>query len=116
MITTTDSTLFDNPLVEARDIHFSFNDRPIYSGLNVIIPRGKVTVIMGPSGCGKSTFLSLLGGRLQPASGCLLFDEETIPARRGKQLYSMRRKMGMLFQNSALLTDLNVYDLSLIHI
>ena len=102
--------LFDNPIVEARDVCFSFAERNIYSGLNLTIPRGKVTVIMGPSGCGKSTFLSLLGGRLRADSGELRFNGVPIPAHRSSALFDMRRKMGMLFQNSALLTDLSVFD------
>jgi len=101
---------FDNPMVEARDIHFSFGRRPIYSGLNMVIPRGKITVILGPSGCGKSTFLSLVGGRLRPGSGDLLFDGAPIPPPGSNHLFEMRRKMGMLFQSSALLTDLSVFD------
>ncbi len=110
MTLATDSALFDNPIVEAKDIHFSFAERNIYRGLNLTIPRGKVTVIMGPSGCGKSTFLNLLGGRLQADSGTLIFDGAPIPASRSAALFEMRRKMGMLFQNSALLTDLSVFD------
>ena len=57
------SEILNNDIVEAKNIHFSFGDRPVFRGLDLNIPRGKVTVIMGPSGCGKSTFLSLLGGR-----------------------------------------------------
>ena len=101
---------FDDPMVEAKDVRFSFGQRPIFDGLDIIIPRGAVTVIMGPSGCGKSTFLSLLGGRLRPQSGHLLFDGEPIPPRGSSRLFTMRRKMGMLFQSSALLTDLSVFD------
>lgn len=105
-----DAPLFDNPMVEARDIHFSFGRRRIYEGLDVVIPRGKVTVILGPSGCGKSTLLSLVGGRLRPHRGRLLFDGEPIPTQDSSRLFQMRRKMGMLFQSSALLTDLSVFD------
>ena len=101
---------FENPMVEARDIHFAFGQRSIYSGLDLVIPRGKVTVIMGPSGCGKSTFLSLVGGRLHPHQGSLLFDGAPVPPRNSNRLFEMRRKMGMLFQSSALLTDLSVFD------
>lgn len=101
---------FNDPLVEAKNIHFSFSERPVYSNLNLTIPRGKVTVIMGPSGCGKSTFLSLLGGRLYPEAGDLIFDGAPVPAEKSVALYEMRRKMGMLFQNSALLTDINVFE------
>lgn len=107
---TRPSKLFDNSLVHASDIHFSFGDRSIFNGLNLTVPRGKVTVIMGPSGCGKSTFLNMLGGRIKPDHGSLIFDGSPISTVQGAELYAMRRKMGMLFQNSALLTDLNVYD------
>lgn len=102
--------LFADPIVEAKDVHFSFAQQSIYRGLNLLIPRGKVTVIMGASGCGKSTFLSLLGGRLQPSSGQVLFDGQSVAALSNNQLFAMRRKMGMLFQSSALLTDLSVFE------
>lgn len=101
---------FQDPMVEARGVDFAFGGRAIYHGLDIVIPRGKVTVIMGPSGCGKSTFLSLVGGRLRPRRGELWFDGERIPPRGSKRLFVMRRKMGMLFQSSALLTDLTVFD------
>ena len=99
-----------SPLVDASDICFSFGEKTVFNGLSLAIPRGKVTVILGPSGCGKSTFLSLLGGRVAPASGSLVFDGMQVPASKSPLLYKMRKKMGMLFQNSALLTDLNVFD------
>lgn len=103
-------TFFQKPMVEAKGVHFSFGQRAIYAGLDVIIPRGKVTAIMGPSGCGKSTLLGMVGGRLQPQRGKVLFDGEQVPSRNGPRLFAMRRKMGMLFQSSALLTDLSVFD------
>ena len=101
---------FVDPMVEVSDLYFSFPQRSIYEGLNVVIPRGKVTVILGPSGCGKSTFLSFVGGRLKPQKGRVIFDRQPVPTRRGEELYAMRRKMGMLFQSSALLTDLTVFE------
>ena len=101
---------FDNSLINVIDVHFSFGDRSIFNGLNLTVPRGKVTAIMGPSGCGKSTFLNMLGGRIEPDRGSLIFDGKSVPTVQGAELYAMRRKMGMLFQNSALLTDLDVYD------
>ena len=90
-------SLLDNPIVNARDLHFSFGERVIFNGLKLQIPRGKVTVIMGPSGCGKSTFLSLLGGRLRASSGELQFDNSDVPGSKDPAVYDMRRKMGMLF-------------------
>lgn len=91
-------------------MHFAYRDRSVFESLNLSIPRGKVTVIMGPSGCGKSTFLSLLGGRLAPTSGRIEFDGKPVLTTPCPQLYEMRRKMGMLFQKNALLTDLSVFD------
>lgn len=114
---------FDNPMVEAKGVDFAFGSgasagagagsggaRAIYRGLDLVVPRGKVTVILGPSGCGKSTLLSLVGGRLRPSGGDLLFDGAPIPPPGSARLFAMRRKMGMLFQSSALLTDLTVFD------
>lgn len=99
----------NEPLVIADGLEFAFANRSVYSGLDLTIERGKITVILGPSGCGKSTFLGLLGGRLRPQFGSLTFDGEAIP-EKGRALLNMRKKMGMLFQNSALLTDLSVYE------
>ena len=104
------SSLFDDPIVDAQNVDFSFTQRSIFKGLSLKIPRGKVTVIMGPSGCGKSTFLGLLGGRLPIHGGALAFDGKPVPQTKSGLLYEMRRKMGMLFQNSALLTDLDVFE------
>ena len=96
--------------MRAENISFSFGSRPVFNNLDILIPKGKVTVLMGPSGCGKSTFLGLLGGRLRPDSGELEFNHTAVEPGDRKKLYAMRRNMGMLFQNSALLTDLNVYE------
>lgn len=100
----------DPSLVSVRDLDFSFPGRPIYAGLSMQIPKGKVTVIMGPSGCGKSTLLGLIGGRLSPSRGDVVFGGQSIPGLSRRQLYDVRTSMGMLFQSSALLTDLSVYD------
>jgi phospholipid/cholesterol/gamma-HCH transport system ATP-binding protein len=103
----------DNPndvLIEIRDVSFSFGDHRIYDGLNMTIPRGKVTAIMGPSGCGKSTLLNFIGGRLRPNSGDIRVNDVSVPAQSRRELYFMRRQMGMMFQSSALLTDLSVFE------
>lgn len=121
---TAPPDFFDNPMVEASGVDFAFASgasaasasgngggaRAIYRGLDLAVPRGKVTVILGPSGCGKSTFLSLVGGRLRPSAGEIKFDGAPIPPAGSARLFTMRRKMGMLFQSSALLTDLTVFD------
>src|SRR4030042_1720668 len=79
---------------------------PIYLSLG--IPRGKVTAIMGGSGCGKTSLLNLIGGRLRPGRGQVLVDGQNVPDLNIRELYQLRKRMGMLFQPGALLTDLSV--------
>lgn len=97
-------------LVEISDLHFSWQDRVVLDGISLSIPRGKVTVIMGPSGTGKTTLLQLIGGRLRPGSGLVLVDGHSIPDISRAALFELRKRMGMLFQNGALLTDLSVFE------
>ncbi|KAA3625802.1 MAG: ATP-binding cassette domain-containing protein [Proteobacteria bacterium] len=97
-------------LLTLSGVGFSFPGRLLFDDLEIKIARGKVTVIMGPSGCGKSTLLSLIGGRLRATRGTVAFDGEEVNPRNRESLYRMRRKMGMLFQSSALLTDLTVFE------
>jgi phospholipid/cholesterol/gamma-HCH transport system ATP-binding protein len=93
-----------------RDLHYSRGHRRIYEGLNLEIPRGRVTAIMGPSGTGKTTMLRLLTGQILPDHGSILIEGEDVAKMRRKQLYNYRKRIGMLFQNGALLTDINVYE------
>jgi phospholipid/cholesterol/gamma-HCH transport system ATP-binding protein len=98
------------PMVQIRDLSFSRGDRPIFDHIDLDIPRGSITAIMGPSGTGKTTLLRLIGGQLVPDSGQVLFDGRNVHALRHRQLYALRRRMGMLFQSGALFTDLNVFE------
>jgi phospholipid/cholesterol/gamma-HCH transport system ATP-binding protein len=97
-------------LVEIRDVHFARGTRSILSDMTLGIPRGQVTVIMGGSGCGKTTLLNLIGGRLRPSQGQVLVDGLSVPDLSQKALYALRKRMGMLFQTGALLTDLSVFE------
>lgn len=89
---------------------FYRGDRAIYKDISIQIPKGKVTVVMGPSGTGKTTLLRLIGGQLKPDSGKILVDGKNVPELNRKELYSIRKKIGMLFQSGALFTDINVFD------
>jgi len=100
----------DNELVKIRGLHFSRGDKVIFDGIDLDIPRGKITAIMGPSGTGKTTLLKLIGGQLKPQQGSIHFLGENIPALKTRKLFEMRKKMGMLFQTGALLTDMSVFD------
>ncbi len=65
---------------------------------------------MGPSGTGKTTLLKLITRQLRPDKGVVLVDGEDIGKYGTSELYDMRKRIGMLFQNGALLTDMSVFD------
>jgi len=100
----------NNTLVKIRDLHFSRGSKAIFRGLSADIPQGKITTILGPSGTGKTTLLKLIGGQLKPSSGSIEVDGQSVAKLSRKELYALRKRMGMLFQSGALLTDLNVFD------
>ena len=100
----------NNDLVTVKNLTFSRGERKIFDGVDVHVPKGKVTAIMGPSGIGKTTLLRLIGGQLYPNQGEIWFDGDNIPKLSRKKLYQARKKMSMLFQSGALFTDLNVFD------
>jgi len=100
----------NDTLIEVRNLHFARGHRMIFDGVDMDIQRGKITAIMGPSGTGKTTMLRLIGGQLRPHQGSVHVDGQQIDKLRHGALYQLRKRMGMLFQNGALLTDMNVYD------
>lgn len=100
----------EDSLVTMDDVWFSYGGRKIYRGLNLSIPRGKITAILGPSGTGKTTMLRIIGGQLTPDSGKVHFDGVDVHALGRADLYELRKRMSMLFQSGALFTDLNVYE------
>lgn len=97
-------------LVQIRDLHFSRGSKRIFRGLSVDIPRGKVTTILGPSGTGKTTLLKLIGGQLKASQGSVTVDGLEVGKLKRTELYELRKRMGMLFQSGALLTDLSVFE------
>ncbi|HCK82951.1 MAG TPA: ATP-binding cassette domain-containing protein [Candidatus Competibacter sp.] len=97
-------------LVTVRGLSFRRGDRVIFQDVNLDIPRGKVTAIMGPSGTGKTTLLRLIGGQIRPDAGLIEVDGLRVPELGRRELYQLRKRMGMLFQSGALFTDLSVFD------
>lgn len=97
-------------LVKIRGLRFRRGRRVIFDGVDMDIPRGKVTAVMGPSGTGKTTLLKLIGGQLTPEAGRIEVDGQPVHALRRRELYALRMRMGMLFQSGALLTHLSVFD------
>lgn len=98
------------PLIKIRDLHFNRGDKVIFSGVDIDIYQGKVTAIMGPSGTGKTTLLKLIGGQLKPDRGSIEVDGQDVHKLSHSKLYELRKRMGMLFQSGALLTDINVFE------
>jgi phospholipid/cholesterol/gamma-HCH transport system ATP-binding protein len=100
----------DDILVKMRGLHFGFGSRVIIDGMDIDIPRGKVTTIMGPSGTGKTTLLRLIGGQWRPSAGSVEVDGVNVHAVGRKELYRLRKRMGMMFQSGALFTHLSVFE------
>ena len=98
------------PLVQVRDLSYARGERVIFDRISLDIPVGKITAILGPSGGGKTTLLRLISGQLEPTQGTVHVAERDLSTLSTTELLSLRRRMGMLFQSGALLTDLDVFD------
>ncbi|MCK0506779.1 ABC transporter ATP-binding protein [Aromatoleum anaerobium] len=97
-------------LVQLQDVRFAYGERVILRGIDLDIPRGKVVAIMGGSGCGKTTLLRLIGGQLRASGGIVNVAGQNLARLSTRELYALRRRMGMLFQFGALFTDMSVFD------
>jgi phospholipid/cholesterol/gamma-HCH transport system ATP-binding protein len=88
----------------------SFGPQTVLEDITLDIPKGKITLMLGPSGTGKSVFLKHLVGLLKPDRGEIWIDGKNVPALSEKELYEVRRKFGVLFQDGALFGSMNIYD------
>ncbi|MCK4841148.1 MAG: ATP-binding cassette domain-containing protein [Methylococcales bacterium] len=104
------SVNLNSDIVSIQNVSFSHGSRKIFDDISLTIQRGKITAVMGPSGTGKTTLLKLIGGQLTPDKGSIEVDKENVHQLKRADLYTLRKRMGMLFQSGALLTDINVYD------
>ena len=97
-------------VIEVRDAHYSIGGRKIFDGLDITARRGRITAFMGPSGTGKTTLLRLITGQSTADRGSVKAWGQEVSRMSSPELFALRRRMGMLFQNGALLTDLDVYE------
>jgi phospholipid/cholesterol/gamma-HCH transport system ATP-binding protein len=97
-------------VVAVRDVHYAIGGREIFKGLDLTVRRGRITAIMGPSGGGKTTLLKLITGQIVPDRGSVLVFGQDVATLGRKALYALRQRLGLLFQNGALLTDMDVFD------
>ena len=85
-------------------------ERTIVEDANWTVPSGSVNALIGPSGAGKSTLLYAITGDLDPSAGTVEVLGQRMPMRSTKELFALRRRMGVLLQGNGLLTDLNVFE------
>ena len=97
------------PAIEFRDVYLSFDERAILKGLSFKVLRGETKIILGGSGGGKSTIIKLVLGLLKPDAGRILVDGEDITDYNEPQMMTVRKKIGMVFQEGALFDSLSVY-------
>ena len=96
--------------IDIKGLTKSFGPQTVLEDITCEIPKGKITLMLGPSGTGKSVFLKHLVGLLKPDRGEIWIDGKNVPSLNEKELYEVRRKFGVLFQDGALFGSMNIYD------
>ena len=100
----------DEAIISLRGVTKSFGSHTVLQDISFDVPKGRITAILGPSGTGKSVLLKNIIGLLRPDAGEIWVDGENIVGMREKDLYRIRRKFGVLFQDGALFGSMNLYD------
>ena len=88
----------------------AYGDRDVFRDLSCSFPRGKISVVLGGSGSGKSTVLRLIAGLVRPTGGRIVIDGHDIASLPERELFEVRRNVGMMFQHGALLDSMSVFD------
>jgi phospholipid/cholesterol/gamma-HCH transport system ATP-binding protein len=96
--------------IEAIDVVKQFGRMRIQNGLNVGFPDDKVSMLLGPSGTGKSVLINLIVGLMKPDAGDILVHGHSVPNMREDELFELRKRFGLLFQDGALFGSMNIYD------
>jgi phospholipid/cholesterol/gamma-HCH transport system ATP-binding protein len=96
--------------IEVIDLVKQFGNTRIQNGLNLGLPDDEVSMVLGPSGTGKSVLIKLIVGLLYPDAGDILVHGESVPNMTDDELFEMRKKFGLLFQDGALFGSMNIFD------
>src|SRR6266851_7694608 len=96
--------------IEFVDVHKSFGRNHVLRGLNMSLPEDRISMILGPSGTGKSVCIKHIVGLLYPDEGDVIVHGHSIPSLRDADLFELRKKFGVLFQDGALFGSMNLYD------
>jgi phospholipid/cholesterol/gamma-HCH transport system ATP-binding protein len=96
--------------ISIKELTKSFGPQTVLEDITFDVPKSKITLMLGPSGTGKSVFLKHLVGLLKPDRGEIWIDDRNVPSLSEKELYEVRRKFGVLFQDGALFGSMNVVD------
>jgi phospholipid/cholesterol/gamma-HCH transport system ATP-binding protein len=105
------STPSANPdAIEFVDVHKSFGRNHVLRGLNMSLPEDQISMILGPSGTGKSVCIKHIVGLLYPDEGDVIVHGQSIPSLKDADLFELRKKFGVLFQDGALFGSMNLYD------
>jgi phospholipid/cholesterol/gamma-HCH transport system ATP-binding protein len=100
----------DQPLVRLENVRLAFGEKVILDNFNLLVEKKERLVVMGQSGSGKSTLLRLICGILKPTAGSVKFGYLEVPKLKRSLLNQLRRKIGMVYQYSALISSINVRD------
>jgi phospholipid/cholesterol/gamma-HCH transport system ATP-binding protein len=96
--------------IEFIDVYKAFGRNQVLRGLNMSLPDNQISMILGPSGTGKSVCIKHIVGLLYPDEGDVLVQGVSVPSLPDAELFEMRKKFGVLFQDGALFGSLNLYD------
>ena len=92
-------------MIEIKNLHKQFNDKPVLVDINLSVPQGQILTIIGPSGSGKSTLLRCINLLEQPNKGEITIDEEIVS---NNNIQKIRQKVGMVFQHFNLFPHMTV--------
>ncbi|MFW5706642.1 MAG: ABC transporter ATP-binding protein [Bacteroidota bacterium] len=97
-------------MIEIKNLYKAFDSKPILKGVSTTFKEGKTSLIIGQSGSGKTVLMKCLVGLLEPDSGAVLYDGEDFTSLSNRERTGIRKKIGMLFQGSALFDSLTVEE------